>query len=138
MFAFVIFLVVGAVSWIVANRARRAFDQVDQQRTGALVTQYQTEFDRRGQEVSRDVDRLARSERMQRIASEAAHGGDTAQFLSEAAALAQEYRFDFLDVVSADGTIISSAEWPAHFGYKLPVPEPGASGRATLHSLEVP
>jgi two-component system nitrogen regulation sensor histidine kinase NtrY len=137
MFSLVVFLVVGSVSWIVANRARRAFDQVDQQRTAALVTQYRTEFERHGQELSHDLDRLARTERMQRIAFDVARGGDTTQLVNEASSFAQEYGFDFLDIVSADGTIISSAEWPAHFGYKLPLPQSGASPAAALHFFEL-
>jgi two-component system, NtrC family, nitrogen regulation sensor histidine kinase NtrY len=136
MFALVVFTVVGSVSWIVANRARRAFDQVDQQRAAALVSQYRTEFDRQGQEVTTDLDRLARTERMQRIAFEVARGGDTSQLVSEAAPLAQEYGFDFLDIVASDGTIISSAEWPAHFGYKLQLPS--AVSTPALHAFELP
>jgi two-component system, NtrC family, nitrogen regulation sensor histidine kinase NtrY len=136
MFAFVVFLVVGSVSWIVANRARKAFNQIDQQRTATLVAQYRTEFDRRGQEVSQDLNRLMNTERMQRIGFEVGRGGDTAQFVNEAAALAQEYRFDYLDLVAADGTILSSAEWPAHFGYKFPSATQGTAG-ATLHAFEV-
>jgi two-component system, NtrC family, nitrogen regulation sensor histidine kinase NtrY len=137
MFASVVFLVVGSVSWIVANRARRAFDQVDQQRTSSLVAQYRTEFDRHGQELSRDLDRLAKSERVQRIAFEVARGGDTSQLVSEAASFAQEYGFDYLDLATSDGTIISSAEFPAHFGYKLQLPE-HANGIAALHAFELP
>jgi two-component system, NtrC family, nitrogen regulation sensor histidine kinase NtrY len=136
MFATVVFLVVGSVSWIVANRARRAFDQVDQQRSAALATQYRTEFDRHGQELSRDLNRLAHSERVQRIAFEVTRGEDTAQLVNEATSFAQEYGFDYLDLVSADGTIISSAEFPAHFGYKLQLPE-GESAYG-LHSFELP
>src|SRR3569832_198700 len=123
MFASVVFLVVGSVSWIVANRARRAFDQVDQQRTSALASQYRTEFDRHGQELSHDLIRLAHSDRVQRIAFEVARGEDTSQLVSEATSFAQEYGFDYLDLMTADGTIISSAEFPAHFGYKLRLPE---------------
>ena len=138
MFALVVFLVVGSVSWIVANRARRAFDQVDQQRTAALVTQYRAEFERRGQDLSRDLDRLARTERMQRIAFDVTRGGDTTQLVNEAQSFAQEYGFDFLDLVSSDGTIVSSAEWPAHFGYKFLLPLTGAPTSASLHSFELP
>jgi two-component system, NtrC family, nitrogen regulation sensor histidine kinase NtrY len=136
MFALVVFVVVGAVSWIVANRARRAFDQVDQQRAAALVSQYRTEFERHGQEVAADLERLARTERMQRLAFEVARGEDTSQLVNEAAPLAQEYGFDFLDIVASDGTIISSAEWPAHFGYKFELPSQPTT--PTLRAFELP
>ena len=138
MFALVVVLVVGSVSWIVAYRARRAFDQVEQQRSTALATQYRTEFERQGQEVARDLDRLARSERMQRIAVELSRGGDTSQLVNEASSFAQEYGFDFLDLIAADGTIVSSAEWPAHFGYRFALPVQDHQSGASLHVFELP
>ena len=38
----------------------------------------------------------------------------------EATTLAQEYELDYLELVQPDGSIVSSAQWPAHFGYKEP------------------
>jgi len=137
MFALVVVLAVGSVSWIVAVRARRAFDQVDHQRSAVLVTQYRAEFERRQQEVSRDLVRLSVADRVQRMAFDVAHGGDTSQYVNEAASFAQEYRLDFLDLAAADGTIISSAEWPAHFGYKLALPAETVS-TASLRAMELP
>jgi signal transduction histidine kinase len=43
---------------------------------------------------------------------------DTSPYFSEAQTLAQEQSLDFLELVGPDATIISSAEWPARFGYK--------------------
>ena len=43
---------------------------------------------------------------------------DTSQYFTEAQTLAQEQSLDFLELVGPDGAIISSAEWPARFGYK--------------------
>ena len=137
MFALVVVLAVGSVSWIVAIRVRRAFDEVDQQRTAMLVSQYRAEFDRQKQQVARDLERLVRADRIQRLAIDVTHGGDTSQYVNEAQAFAQEYRFDFLDVVASDGSIVSSSEWPAHFGYKLAVPAQDA-GSSMLRSMEVP
>jgi signal transduction histidine kinase len=40
--------------------------------------------------------------------------------LNEAQTLAQDARLDFLEIVGPDGTIVSSAQWPARFGYAEP------------------
>ena len=53
--------------------------------------------------------------------------GDPALYLTEATALAQEYELDYLEIVAADGSIVSSAQWPARFGYKETAL--GAAGR---------
>ena len=37
--------------------------------------------------------------------------------------LAQDAQLDFLEIVGPDGNIVSSAQWPARFGY----PEPAAT-----------
>ena len=46
-------------------------------------------------------------------------GGDASNYLSEAEGLAKSNRLDFLDIVGDDGSVISSKEWQAHFGYKM-------------------
>ncbi len=136
MFALVVVLAVGSVSWIVSVSARDAFDQVDQQRSAVLVAQYRAEFERQSQLVARDIDRLSRADRVQRLAADVAHGGDASQYVNEAQSFAQEYRLDYLDIVGPDGAILSSAEWPAHFGYKLPMPRESSS--AVLRTVELP
>jgi signal transduction histidine kinase len=56
---------------------------------------------------------------MQRLAADVdAAGRDYAAFVNEAAPLAAAEGLDFLDLVAADGTVISSAHWPARFGYR--------------------
>ena len=57
---------------------------------------------------------------MTRIAYDLAHGGDAALYLTEAGSLAQEYQLDYLELVQPNGSIVSSAQSPAHFGYKEP------------------
>src|ERR1019366_10689555 len=47
-------------------------------------------------------------------------GGDASMYLTEAGTLAQEYGLDYLELVQPDGSIVSSAQWPARFGYKEP------------------
>jgi two-component system nitrogen regulation sensor histidine kinase NtrY len=111
---------VGTVAWFTSVRARAAFEQVDHQRTAAIVSQFHEEFGVRQASVAKALERLSANEEVQHIALEAAHGGDTSLYVREARTLAREQQLDYLDLVAGDGTILSSAEWPAHFAYKLP------------------
>jgi signal transduction histidine kinase len=43
---------------------------------------------------------------------------DASQYYNDARGIAQSQQLDFLDIVADDGTLISSSEWPARFGYK--------------------
>ena len=43
---------------------------------------------------------------------------DASQYYNDARGIVQTQQLDFLDIVADDGTLISSAEWPARFGYK--------------------
>ena len=46
---------------------------------------------------------------------------------------------DIVDLVAADGTIVSSAEWPARFGYRLAWASAArAGGAAFLQPIELP
>jgi two-component system, NtrC family, nitrogen regulation sensor histidine kinase NtrY len=111
-------LVVAAVAWTVSMRTSRALERIEQQRSAALLAQVRGEFQRQGDAVSQALQRMAASERVQRIAFEVSHGGDVALYVPEAAALAQEYQLDFLELVNSDGTILSSAQASARFGYR--------------------
>ncbi|HTV13188.1 MAG TPA: ATP-binding protein [Acidobacteriaceae bacterium] len=112
--------VVTAVAWTVSIRVRSVFAGLDRDQTNALVTQFQREFDQRAADTSAILDRMALSEDLRRMAFEFSNGGDTAPYLTYATPLAQAYHLDDLEIVSHDGNIISSAQWPARFGYKEP------------------
>src|SRR5439155_24400215 len=62
------------------------------------------------------------------------------ELLNEAVWLASVHGLVFLDIVAADGTIVSSAHWPARFGYKHPWAARArlADGGAFLESVELP
>lgn len=109
---------VGAVAWLIEERAHEAFRQVEQERTSALVNQFRREFDHAGEEITRGVDTIASSDAMQRTVTELANGAEYANYVNEAASNAAAQRLDFLDLIAPDGAIISSAHWPARFGYK--------------------
>src|SRR5579883_2847292 len=90
-FSLVVVIVVALVAYAVSLRTRSAFEQVDQERTGALVAQFRKEFESQGQDVVHKLERIARSEDIQRLALESAHGGEMSVYLQQAAATAQEY-----------------------------------------------
>jgi len=120
MFSLTVMLAVAAVAWTVSVRVRSLFESLDRDRTAALVNQFVHEYGRRGDEVVKGVDRMTKDDRVLRMAYDLGHGGDPATYLTEASTLAQEYELDYLELVQPDGSIVSSAQWPARFGYKEP------------------
>jgi signal transduction histidine kinase len=120
LFSLTVAASVAAVAWTVLVRIRHVFEQRDQQETALVVSQFEREFQHRSNNVAAAIDRLASSERARRIASEIAQSGDTAPYFNEAQIMARDAELDFLEVVGRDGAIISSAQWPARFGYPEP------------------
>jgi signal transduction histidine kinase len=116
-------VIVAAVAWTVLVRIRQVFEQRDQEETALFVSQFQREFQHRSAEVAAAVDRIAASERIHSMALQLAQSGDASPFLNEAQSLAQDSQLEFLEIVGPDGKIVSSAQWPARFGY----PEPAAT-----------
>jgi signal transduction histidine kinase len=104
-------------------RIRYVFEQRDQEETALFVSQFQREFQNRSADNAAAVDRLAATEHVRSMASAIAQSGDSAPYLTEAQSLAQQAQLDFLEIVGPDGNVISSAQWPARFGY----PEPAAN-----------
>jgi two-component system nitrogen regulation sensor histidine kinase NtrY len=111
-------LAVWIVAAVVSTLVTQSFERRDTQRTAGIVSQYQREMGRRGEDVARRVKAVADSEVVQRLAVNFNGQVDTSQYYSQALALAQEQSLDFLELVGPDAAIISSAEWPARFGYK--------------------
>jgi len=109
---------VGAVAWLIEARTRKSFRQLDQERTTTLVWQFRSEFEREGDDIIRAVSAIAGSEGMQQMAFELSGGGDSAAHVNDAATYGAVQHLDFLDLLAPDGIIISSAHWPARFGYK--------------------
>ena len=131
---------VGAVAWIASVVARRAFDQADDERTAALVAQFRREFNRRGQEVVHSVEAIAASDSAVRIALAINRGSeDSGTYLNDAKNVGDSQRLDFFEFVDDQGNIISSAQWPAKFGYKDPlIPLPFGTREAFLKQEELP
>ena len=119
VFALTVFVSVGAVTWIVSAMTRRAFERANEAQTAALIAQFRREFERRGDEVAHRVETIASGEVATRMALAASRGTtDYGAFVNDARTLADNQQLDFLEFVDKRGTILSSAQWPAKFGYK--------------------
>ncbi|HET7440480.1 MAG TPA: ATP-binding protein [Terriglobales bacterium] len=110
---------VATIAWVVSDVARRAFDRAGEERTAALVAQFQREFHRRGEDVVRRVEAIAASDDTTRMALAVGRGSpDYGAYFNLAKSLGESQQLDFVELVDGQGTIISSAQWPAKFGYK--------------------
>ncbi|MGD0694905.1 MAG: ATP-binding protein [Terriglobia bacterium] len=119
VFALTVVVAVGLVAWIIAFRTRDAFRELDSQRTAALLAQFRREFARRAQEVTDRVEGIANAEDTLRTASALSGAApDYSAYVDAAGDLAAAHQLDFLELIADDGTLISSAQWPARFGYK--------------------
>ena len=119
-FMLALLLSVALVTAGVTVATRRAFDELNRQHTDALVEQFQREFDRRGHDVLHRVQGIAEAEPTVRMAIDLSRpNADISVYVNDAHGVAQSHQLDFLDFVGTDGSIISSAEWSARFGYKM-------------------
>lgn len=142
LISFVLAVVVTAtlVTWLVSAMTRRAFEQADDQRTATLVAQFRREFERRREDLVRRVEAIAATQSTLDMAIALSRPeADYAQYVNEAGALATAHALDFMELLAQDGTIISSAQWPARFGYKAEwVKEQQDWKEAFLKSEELP
>jgi len=125
LFATTILLCVAVMSVSVYGTMRQSFEHANQDRAKSVAAQFRSEFQRRGQALERKVDAVAAGETVQRIALEINRTtpatGDTQAYPGEAHALAVQQGLDFLELVDSKGTILSSAQWQAKFGYHEPL-----------------
>lgn len=140
IFALTVFLCVAVISASVWNSMQRSFEHANDDRANSVAAQFRSEFQRRGDEVARKVEAAAASESVQRIALEINRGAvDSGGYVSEARNLASQQHLDFLELVDHQGTILSSAQWQAKFGYPEPaIPSSIASAGAFLKREELP
>jgi len=113
MFTVAVVAAVAVVELLVTSRTREAFENVERQRVQALVAQFRSEFARRGKEIARAVDGIAHSDTAVNIAI----AGDYAPYVDEAAKLAAAHGLDLLELVAGNGSIVSSAQYHARFGF---------------------
>ena len=118
LFSITVFLAVTAVAWLVSLVTRQAFEKANEQRTSALVAQFQHEFNRRGEDLVHRVEAIAGSDAATRMALANGQGSASrGSFANDAGPIAASHQLDFLEFVDGDGTILSSAQSPAKFGY---------------------
>jgi two-component system, NtrC family, nitrogen regulation sensor histidine kinase NtrY len=120
IYTLAVLLAVALVAVGVTDVTRRAFDDLNRAHRDALVAQFQKEFERRQQDVVHRVKEIAEDESTLRMAIDLSRPqADVSLYVNLARGGAQAHQLDLLDFTANDGAIISSAEWPAHFGYKL-------------------
>jgi signal transduction histidine kinase len=117
IFTLTVVLCVAGVASVVLTLTRNAFEKTEDQQTTALVTQFQREFDHRGEDVAQRVERIAGLDVVVRMA---ANPGDSASYFDLAHSMAESWQLDFLEFLDENGKIISSAQSPAKFGYADP------------------
>ena len=121
IFGTIVVVTVALVSYSVSAGARITFQQLDDQRTDALKRQFQREFELQGNSLEQRAGAIADSQPLRGMAiALSSAGGDPAPYLNLASLIAGEQQLDFLEILTQDGTIISSAQWPARFGLREP------------------
>lgn len=121
---FLIFLVtvlasVSVVAYGVTHFAQAAFEELDAERTEALVSQFKKEYAQHGEQVARQVENITNAEITLRVALDLARpNADPSLYVHDATGAAQDHGLDFMEFVNSDGTLISSAQYPARVGYK--------------------
>jgi len=119
LFSATVVLVTAVVAGLASTSMRRSFERLEEQRTNQLLSQFGHEFTRRGDEVSRRVGAIAaRDSTLRMVVNLGRPSADYAPYVNEAGSLATAYQLDFLELIARDGVIVSSAQWPARFGYK--------------------
>ncbi|MGA8221146.1 MAG: ATP-binding protein [Candidatus Acidiferrales bacterium] len=142
IFTFALLLSVGLIAAGVMFVTQQAFEELNRQHTDALVQQFQREFLRRGQDIVHRVQGIADAEPTVRMAIDLSRPkSDVSIYVNDARGVSRAHQLDILDFAGNDGSIISSAEWPARFGYKLDwvtQPEDWAARGTFLTKAETP
>ena len=110
---------VSVVAYSVVHYTQAAFEEMDAQRTEALVAQFNKEFEQGGDGVVQQVENIANSEITLKVAIDLARpNADQSLYVHDAIGVSQDHGLDFVEFVNSDGTLISSAQYPARVGYK--------------------
>jgi two-component system nitrogen regulation sensor histidine kinase NtrY len=121
---FLVFMVtvlgsVSIVAYGVTRYTRSAFEEMDTQRTEAIVAQFKKEYVQRGDETAQQVKNIADADITLRVAIDLARpSADQSLYVHDATGAAQDHQMDFVELVGWDGTVISSAQYPGRVGHK--------------------
>jgi two-component system, NtrC family, nitrogen regulation sensor histidine kinase NtrY len=120
LFMIALLLSVGIVAVGVTAVTRRAFQDSNRAHSEALVAQFEREFDRHKQDIVHRVQGVADAEATVRMAIDLSRPkADVSVYVNDAHGVSASHQLDFLDFVGDDGSLISSNESPARFGYKI-------------------
>jgi nitrogen fixation/metabolism regulation signal transduction histidine kinase len=118
-FALTVVVAVAFVGAIVSTTTRRAFERLDEQRVSALSAQFHQEYLRRQREIAQRVKDIAEADSTRdMVIALSRPDADPSTAVDAAQPLAAAHNLDFLELVSAGGSIVSSAQWPARFLYQ--------------------
>ena len=114
---FLIFLVtvlasVSLVAYGVTHYTQQAFEEMDAQRSKALVAQFNQEFAQRGETVVQQVENITNADITLRMALDLARpNADSSLYVHDANGAAQDHGLDFVEFINGDGSLISSAQY---------------------------
>jgi signal transduction histidine kinase len=121
---FLIFMVtvlgsVSIVAYGVTRYTRAAFEEMDTQRTEAIVAQFKKEYAQRADETAQQVKNIADADITLRVAIDLARpSADQSLYVHDATGAAQDHQMDFVELAGWDATVISSAQYPSRVGSK--------------------
>ena len=119
MFLVTVLASVSLVAYGVTHYTKAAFEESDAQRSEALVSQFNKEYAQRGDEITRQVKDITDADVTLKVAIDLARPNpDLSLYVRDAVGAAQDHGLDFVEFVNWDGTLISSAQYPARVGYK--------------------
>src|SRR5712664_333375 len=114
-----IFASVTAVAYGVTHYTQAAFEELDAERTEALVAQFNKEFAQRGEEIASQARNIAEANFTEKMAIDLSRpNADLSIYFRDANGAAQGHGLDYVEFVKYDGVLVSSAQFPAHVGYK--------------------
>ncbi|HEV2113748.1 MAG TPA: HAMP domain-containing protein, partial [Terriglobales bacterium] len=114
----VIALTAAVIATLVSYSTSRAYAQMDEERSTLLANQFQEGFRQRAAEIAKTMDEIAGADStLQSLVEMSRNPQDYSLFLESAAHMSGD-RLELMEVLAADGTIISSKQWPARFGYR--------------------
>jgi signal transduction histidine kinase len=114
-----IFASVSVVAYGVTHYTRVAFEEMDAQRTEALVAQFKKEFAQRGEGIASQARNIAEATFTEKMAIDLSRpNADLSIYFHDANGAAQDHGLDFVEFVKYDGVLVSSAQYPSRVGQK--------------------
>src|SRR6204780_2564160 len=105
------------VAYGVTRYTQAAFEEMDSQRTTAIISQFKKEYEQSREQVAQQLKNAADADISLRTAIDLARpNADQSLYVHDANGAAQDHQLDFVEYAGWDGTIISSAQFPARVG----------------------